>query len=347
MIIKMADETFTIPTIDIGPYLSDPPSSPEAAKVVVDQVRQACMTTGFFCLTGHCMSRELQRHVFAGCEKLFSLPLEEKRKLRPAGVLKNRGYELIGAQVLREGTLPDLKEGFFISQHIPSDDERALQHPYFLGPNIFPANLPDDDLKAPCERYYREVFGLGCEVMKILAAGLGYGEHVFDEFLSNDPAGFLRLLHYPPQREESGEKGEKKEQLGAGAHTDFGAITLLMQDDAGGLEVLNNSTGEWVPIEPNPDAFVVNIGDMLALWTKGVYKSNYHRVINRSGKDRYSVAFFLDGNLETQLKAFGEDEQPAGAGGAVGERRVVTVEEHMLERLGTTYGRAAKSVLSS
>ena len=105
-----------------------------------------------------------------------------------------------------------------------------------------------------------------------------------------------------------------------------------MQDGAGGLEVLNHATGEWIQVDPNPDAYVVNIGDMLALWTKNVYKSNTHRVINKSTRDRYSVPFFFDGNADVKLIPFDKSEPIGG--------RILTVEEHMLERFGTTYGRA-------
>lgn len=97
----------------------------------------------------------------------------------------------------------------------------------------------------------------------------------------------------------------------------------------GGLEVRNPSTGQWVPVAPDPDAYVVNIGDMLAIWTRGIYKSTLHRVINRSGGDRYSVPFFFDGNLDVRLAPLD------GSGCDGGE--APTVEEHMLERFGTTY----------
>lgn len=111
----------------------------------------------------------------------------------------------------------------------------------------------------------------------------------------------------------------------------LGAITLLLQDSAGGLEVLDAASGAWHAVAPDPAAYVVNIGDMLSLWTKGIYKSAVHRVINSSGGDRYSVPFFFDGNAEVQLRPF-DGSEPAGG-------RVVTVEEHMLERLGTSYAR--------
>lgn len=109
-----------------------------------------------------------------------------------------------------------------------------------------------------------------------------------------------------------------------------------MQDESGGLEVFDHTSNRWIPVAPNPDAYVVNIGDMLSLWTKGIYKSTVHRVINKSGRDRYSVPFFFDGNTDVRLAPF-DGSEPVGGG------KILTSEEHMLERYGTTYGRAEKA----
>ncbi|CAK7227684.1 hypothetical protein SCUCBS95973_006627 [Sporothrix curviconia] len=324
---------FEIPTIDIAPFLADP-SSEAAAKVVVD-VRTACMTAGFFSLVGHSVPRDLQQRLLASCEALFGLPLETKKALRPpqGTPLLNRGYELIGAQVLQEGMLPDLKEGYFVGQHIPYDDSRVQRHPFLMGENIFPdtATIPNAALREPAEEYYAAVLQLARSVLEILARGLPYGDDVFAEFMANDPLCNLRLLHYPPQRSED------VRQLGAGAHTDFGAVTLLYQDTAGGLEVLDAATGDWVPVAPNPDAYVVNVGDMLSLWTKNVYKSNVHRVINRGTSDRYSVPFFFDGNLDHKLV-------PLDGSAKANANEVLTVEEHMLRRLGKSYSQQQEAV---
>lgn len=316
---------FEIPTIDIAPYLADPRS--EAAAKVVSDVRTACMSTGFFSMVGHPISRELQQSVLAAAAKLFALPLETKKTLRPTGTLINRGYELIGAQVLQEGALPDMKEGFFIGQNISASDERVTKHPLLMGENVFPSTdlISNADLREPAEAYYDAILAVSRTVLEILAKGLPYGDDVFDEFVSNDPLCNLRLLHYPPQTSQDAR------QLGAGAHTDFGAVTLLYQDGAGGLEVLDKSTGTWVAVAPNPDAYVVNVGDMLSMWTKNVYKSNVHRVINRSATDRYSVPFFFDGNLDTKLAPLDGSDPLSG--------EVITTEEHMLRRLGKTYSK--------
>ncbi|KAK6083468.1 2og-fe oxygenase [Seiridium cupressi] len=317
---------FSIPTVDVGPYLADP-SSEESSKIV-EQVRQACITSGFFQLVGHGISKELQNRVQKAAEAVFALPLEEKKKLMHPN-LKNRGYEIIGSQALQEGALPDLKEGFYVGQNISEEDERTKLHPHLIGPNVFPPGIPEEVLKAPTEQYYRECLSLASKIMEILAKGLPYGNDIFVPFMSDDPVCSVRLLHYPPQ------KSMDARQLGAGAHTDFGAITLLWQDMSGGLEVLNDQANEWVPVPPNPDAYVVNIGDMLSIWTKNQYKSALHRVINKSTKDRYSVPFFVDGNTDVKLLPFDGSEPLTG--------KVITAEEHMLERFGTTYGRAKQA----
>jgi isopenicillin N synthase-like dioxygenase len=153
---------------------------------------------------------------------------------------------------------------------------------------------------------------------------LPYGDDVFNDFVANDPICNLRLLHYPPHTSKD------PRQRGAGAHTDFGAITLLLQDMSGGLEVLDYATGQYVPVDPNPDAYVVNIGDMMQMWTKGVYKSTMHRVINKGSGDRYSMPFFFDGNAEVKLNPLDGSAPPDGD--------APTVLEHMAERFGTTYG---------
>ncbi|KAI5919659.1 Clavaminate synthase-like protein [Camillea tinctor] len=324
-----AASPFVIPTIDIAPYLQD--SSSEISARVVEEVQQACATSGFFQVVGHGVPKELQQAVLRAAEVLFALPLEEKKKLRHP-TLKNRGYEILGSQVLQAGALPDLKEGFYVSQHFSQDDARSRDHPYLIGPNIFPEGIADEVIKEPTETYYFALLALSCKVIEMLARGLPFGDDVFTQFVSNDPLCMVRLLHYPPppaSPEDTKPSTDVRPRLGAGAHTDFGAITLLLQDETGGLEVYDRSADIWMPVKPNPDSYVVNIGDMLSLWTKGAYKSTVHRVINTSGHDRYSVPFFFDGNLDVELA-------PLDGSGPI-SGKVLTVEGHMLERYGTTY----------
>lgn len=193
----------------------------------------------------------------------------------------------------------------------------------FRYPNRWPSEsvIPKEQFKAPLLEYRQLLNDLSSILMEILAKGLPYGnKDIFKDFCT-EPLAVVRLLHYPPQLNL-----DDPRQLGAGAHTDFGAITLLLQDNKGGLQVLNEDTGDWIDVKPSPDAYVVNVGDMLQLWTKGEYKSNTHRVINSSQTDRYSVPFFFDGNLEYVLKPLD---------GSSGEGK--TVEQVMSERFAKTY----------
>jgi isopenicillin N synthase-like dioxygenase len=196
----------------------------------------------------------------------------------------------------------------------------AVAHPYFAGPNRWlPEEIqPYSIFREPAERYLAEMHRLIRVMFRIVAAGMPYGPAVFDEFLSGVPLAVLSPKHYPP-RQEAG--------LGSGPHTDFGALTLLLQDGISGLQVQWGD--EWVNVAPNRDAYVVNIGDMLQRWTRGTYKSTVHRVLAPKGEThRYSVPFFFNGNLDTKI---------APLDGVREGDKVLTVEEHMVERFMSTF----------
>ena len=198
-----------------------------------------------------------------------------------------------------------------------------------MGGNVWPpaSLLSEKDFKEPTMAYYKAVYQLSLTVLELIARTLPYGPHVFDEFIANNPAAPLRILHYPPARQTD------IPQFGSSAHTDFGAITLLFQADNPGLQVQDNVTGKWMPVSPNPASYVVNVGDMLSKWTGGQYKSSVHRVLNQNPTDRYSVVFFFDGNLDCSLAPL--DGSPA-------EGDVLTVEDHLLSRMASSYGTKKK-----
>lgn len=208
-----------IPTIDISGFRAEPRTADEAAASarVVEQVRDACLNTGFFSLVGHGVPRSLLDRAMAAAERLFALPLDDKMELvHPT--LKNRGYEVLGGQTLQRGFKPDLKEGYYLGKHMDASDPRVKKHPRLMGPNLFPRALPEDEFKRPVEEYYDAVLALSLTVFKILAKGLPYGDDIFDDFVSDDPVCIMRMLHYPPQTSQD------PRQLGAGAHTDFGML---------------------------------------------------------------------------------------------------------------------------
>ncbi|KAF2135594.1 uncharacterized protein K452DRAFT_303432 [Aplosporella prunicola CBS 121167] len=312
-----------VPTVDISPFLKD--SSSTAATEVVETIRKACLSTGFFQITGHGISKEVQDAAFAASAKFFSLPVEEKLKVHFGKHPGHRGYDPIGSQKY-DDSLPDLKESYFTGPEVPLDHPAVQAKRFNMGPNVWPSTsvLPKESFQDPVETYFRDVYGLSLAILDIIAQSLPYGPRIFDEFKSGIPAAPMRLLHYPPQ------EALDKRQLGASAHTDFGAITLLLQDMNGGLQVQDQATKEWIGVPPVEGAFVVNVGDMLSMWTKGVYKSSWHRVINRNSRDRYSIVLFFDGNIDCSLAPLDGSESTGSP----------TVEEHMIKRITDSYGKA-------
>ncbi|KAL4865277.1 hypothetical protein BDV12DRAFT_174906 [Aspergillus spectabilis] len=311
---SVTSPTFSIPSVDISSFLVEP-SSPEA-EIVISEVRNACMTSGFFQITGHSISPALQDAVLEAAKSFFSLPDDEKRKY--AGVV-GRGYEVIGAQALDPNTKPDIKEGYFVGREVP---DRKPPYRAFEHPNIWPTPaIADSQFREPILAYHEALCTLAQKVMLILGRGHpGLTQQLLTDFC-RDPVATVRLLHYPPHP-----LSNDPDIVGAGAHTDFGAITLLLQDGQSGLQVLRQDTQTWIDVPPTPHAYVVNVGDMLDRWTKGRYKSNTHRVINTSGEDRYSVPFFFDGNLDFVVMPLGDD---SGLG--------VTVEQHLRDKYEEVY----------
>ncbi len=224
---------------------------------------------------------------------------------------------------MRSGGAPDLKEGFYVGAEEPFGG-------FNRGPNQWPVELPT--LAPLLLDYHRRMLRLAGRLMSGLALSLALPEGAFADFCRS-PVAILRLLHYPPQPPLALGRG-------AGAHTDFGAVTILLQDEAGGLEVYDQAAGDWISAPPVPGAFVVNLGDLVSRWTNGLYRSTAHRVVNRSGRRRYSVPFFLSGAPDYEVTCL-----PACL--APGERPKhppITVEAHLRERYRQTYGPDAPPV---
>ncbi|TVY58387.1 2-oxoglutarate-dependent dioxygenase citB, partial [Lachnellula cervina] len=307
-----------VPTIDISPFLLDP-TSPLADKIV-ETARKACIETGFFQITGHGISEKLQSELFEASKQFFALSSEEKQSLDVNTKPGRKGYD--SAEAYNGEKLPDLKESFFLGHDNPPDDPAVLSQRFFMAPNVWPSDslLASSSFREPVERYFTAINNLAIQVLDLVALTLPYGRDIFSTFKTGHVVAPLRLLHYPPGKPLPGTNHSNSDpaQLGAGAHTDFGAITILLQDKNPGLQVLHPKTQEFVPVPPTPGAFVVNVGDMLTAWTGGVYKSSVHRVINDNPVDRYSAAFFFNGNLDCELDPLDGREPVQGAEGVDG-----------------------------
>jgi isopenicillin N synthase-like dioxygenase len=262
---------------------------PAARAAVAVALRAACLDKGFFYVVDHGVPPALIQAVFDQARAFFALPMPAKLAVDIARSPCNRGYEPLRAQVLEAGAPPDLKEGYYIGTDLGPDDPRVAAGLFNHGPNQWPADMPL--WRETMEAYFIRMVDLCRTMMRALALALTLPEDHFDGFC-HDPVATLRLLHYPPQPANPA-PGEK----GCGAHTDFGAVTLLAQDEVGGLQIQDGDNG-WIEAPPVPGAYVVNLGDLIARWTNDRYRSTVHRVINRSGRERYSVPFFFTGRAD-------------------------------------------------
>jgi isopenicillin N synthase-like dioxygenase len=271
-----------IPVIDISPLVS---GSPAQAQAVAKALGQACRDVGFFYISGHGVPPALMKRVFEASAAFFTGPASIREAVSFSGPGDNRGYIRLGGETLDPGKPPDVKEAFNIGLELPPDDPEMLARAPFRAADLWP-DVPD--FRKTMLDYFNRVWRLGRDLHRGFALDLGLEPNYFETRLDR-PNATLRLLHYPQSTTPPSEG-----QLGAGVHTDYGNVTLLATDEVGGLMVQDRS-GRWLDAPVIPGTFVCNIGDCLMRWSNDVYVSTPHKVVN-PGKDRYSVAFFLDPN---------------------------------------------------
>ena len=263
------------------------------------EIHKACRQTGFFYLANHGVPQSLIDAQFETARRFFTLPAEKKMALHMKNSPSTAGYEPIGGQILdsqdaaSEKAPPDLKESFYIAMELPDDHPWAKKRIRSFGHNQWP-DLPG--FREQMLAYQAAVRALGNRVLAQLALSLDLPQDFFVPFYDM-PGTTLRLLRYPPHP-----RAALANQLGAGAHTDWGGITLLVQDSLGGLEV-RNVEGEWIQARPIPGTFVVNLGDLMQRWTNDFYRSNMHRVRNNSSsEDRFSIPFFYSPRPDSRIE---------------------------------------------
>lgn len=274
-----------VPVIDIGPLRG---RDPAARAATVAAIGAACRDVGFLSVTGHGVDPAERDAAFAHSRRFFALPDAVKASVAMDhdGPFAERGYDGIGQQRLDEEAEPDRKESFNIGPPIPADHPLVLDGTPLQGPSRW---LPEEELPGFRDaeaRYQASLTEVAHLLLGAMAEALDLPATWFDHCLTV-PNGALRLVHYPPRRATAGVT-----EFGAGAHTDWGAVTVLAQDVTGGLQV-QTADGDWVDVVPDPDALVVNIGDLLERWTNGIFRSTPHRVLG-STRDRYSIVLFHD-----------------------------------------------------
>ena len=240
---------------------------------------------GFFAIRGHGVDIGAREAAFRAAHRFFALDDEVKALWhvdRHPGGLK-RGFDPIGWQSLDVGQPHDLKESFYLGVEA-------------IGPNQWPDEALVPGFHVACHGYMRAMDGVARRLMGLFELALGLRAGHFNDFMRH-PTCTTRLLHYPPQPSDAAPG-----QIGCGAHTDWGALTLLAQDDAGGLQVQTLDEG-WIDVPPDSEVLVVNAGDMMPRWTNDRWRSTPHRVINRhSGRDRWSIAYFFDLDDEASIE---------------------------------------------
>ena len=314
-----------IPVIDLSPSFS---GDLEDRRKVAWEIHKTARDTGFFYVSGHGVDQALMDEHLEWAARFFDLPLEEKRALDSRNQDSTRGYEGMGAQTLDEGSPPDLKEGFMVSVEADENHRYTRLGVPGTGPNQWP-DLPG--FREHMESYNARVIALGQHVARLVALSLELPEDYFDETLK-EPLFYSRLLKYPPHPKDAAPN-----QLGAGAHTDWGMLTFLLQDDIGGLEVQNRA-GEWVAAPPIKGTYVVNFGAMIPVLTNGYYNANMHRVLNNSSSEvRYSAPVFVDPDYDYYVECVPTLKPENGKL----DYQPMTAGEHMRSMFEKTFGKAA------
>lgn len=293
---------------------------------VAKELREACINAGFMYVKNHGLSPAFVAETFGWAKRFVTeLTPEQKAAVAMSAHGNNRGYFTIGEENLdpSKQASGDLKEGFNIGREIAPGDPELLQP--LCGLNAWPENFPG--FREAMLAYYTAMHELSKKLIRVFALSLDMPEDHFDGMVDK-PLATMRFLHYPPQKGQITE-----EQIGCGAHTDFGCFTLLAQDGVSGLQA-RNVAGEWIEIPAKTDCFVMNIGDMFQRWTNDLYISTLHRVINANEQERYSIPFFFDPNADAYVEALPScvtPERPARYAPTTGLK-------HILERLSTGYG---------
>jgi isopenicillin N synthase-like dioxygenase len=280
------------PIVDVG-ALVDPSASSARRLQAARAIDAAARSWGFFYAANHGVDRALVDRTVALARAFFAQHEADKMRIpMSAGGLAWRGYFPAGDE-LTSGR-PDWKEGLYLGSELPADHPRVRAGVILHGPNLWPA-IPH--FRETVLAYIAALSELGQALMRGCALGLDLPERYFIEHGTADPLLLLRFFNYPARPAPA----DLPVQWGVGEHTDYGLLTMLWQDDVGGLQVRTDDG--WLDAPPLPDTFICNVGDMLDRMTGGRYRSVPHRVtVNRSGRDRLSIPLFFDPDFDTVIQ---------------------------------------------
>ena len=321
-----------LPVIDLQ-------APPDAVALAIGR---ACREHGFFYLVGHGVDEALALRLEALSHRFFALPEAVKARFAmPLGGSAWRGWFPLGGE-LTSGR-PDWKEGLYLGTELPESDPRVCAGVPLHGRNL----LPDDDLlpgfRATVLEYIEAVTALGHRVIAAVGPSLGLPADHFARHYTADPLILFRIFQYPSVAVPAGNGA----QYGVGEHTDYGLLTLLRQDEVGGLEV--RTAQGWIDAPPIPASFVCNIGDMLDRMTGGLYRSTPHRVrLNTSGRHRLSFPLFFDPSFDALIEPIRNpeiDDRAARWDGASVHAFHGNYGDYLLAKVGKVFPELKRSVL--
>ena len=307
----------TIPVIDIAPLIKDEPGARER---VSEEIGIAANSVGFFYVRNHGVPQSLIDAALRVSRAFFDSPLEAKNSVRVTA--KKRGFIEPYTAIMTGSTKRDFRETFLWGREFDAATLHELREVPLIGPNQWPVFLPE--MKTVLNQYFEACLAVGRQILEAFAMAMEiereYFSACFDKTISRGST-----LFYPPQPPSLGE-----EQFGFGAHTDWGVLTLVYQDDVGGLQV-RAGDGEWIMAHPIPGTFIVNVGDCLEQWTNKRLLSNHHRVVNSSNRTRQSIAVFVDPNFDTPVI-------PVVIPGESAQFEPTTCGERVMESFRKAYG---------
>ena len=316
-----------VPRVDISPLATGAAVGASAAiSTVAADIDAACRDTGFFSIIGHGVDPGLRSRLDAHAREFFALEEMEKSQIAMSrGGRAWRGWFPTGGE-LTSG-IPDRKEGLYFGAELDADDARVRAGLPLHGPNLFPSR--PDALRAAVLEYLETMTRLGHTVMRGVALALRLEPDWFEHELTADPTILFRIFCYPPTPDQQDEWGVRE-------HTDYGLLTIVGQDDVGGLQV--RSPRGWIDVPPDPDAFVCNIGDMLERMTGGRYRSTPHRVRNEATTSRLSFPFFFDPGWAAQVRPIPEIAEGARPEDAQADDARARWDRANVHKLTGTYG---------
>ena len=300
----MTQKKLSLPTIDLSLWKDQ--KAPD--DVFLNSLRKAAHAYGFFYLEGHGISADLNAELMMQAKNFFSLSLPQKEQVAMINSPHFRGYNHAGRELTRGKA--DWREQLDIGPERPVIQDLTEKPAYFRlqGPNQWPETLPR--FKEAVLSWQDQVLSVLRRLLETLALSLGQQASAFHPVVSNTPYQLLKLIHYPGRQDD----GKKQ---GVGAHKDSDLLSLILQDDEGGLEV-ELTNGEWLQAPPQPETFIVNIGELLEVASGGYFKAAVHRVISpAAGRNRLSAAFFLGAQLDATMPTFSLPASLAGTSSGI------------------------------